>query len=695
MLETVEEYAETRFELGGWLVEPQLNKITRNGEARQLEPKVMAVLVVLSRNAGLLTTRAALLEEVWGNAYLGEDPTTRAVSELRKALGDEPKTPRFIETIHGKGYRLVAEVRREAGAAGSSARPRLGLQAGLVLAAMAAAVGFVWLERSPTPDLGEVRQLPVTSFPGREHHPALSPDGSRVAFAWSGGTRGPLDIYVKQRNSENLLRLTSTPEWEGVPVWSGDGTEVAFARMGRTGARVVSVPAIGGPERVLYECGEDFNGFDWSPDGNRLVLAERRAGDPTAVVYLYDLRNGRSQRLTDLASAQMEDTAPLFSADGRRLAFRRKLGDAEYEMFVADIYSGEIRQLTFDSEDNGGFAWSPDGEHLVVSSNRSGTFGLWRVSVGGGESNWLGIDNAFLPSIARDTGDLVFERRSDDIDLWKVPNPFHSQPGEAARWASSTFYDLDPQYSPDGRNVAFVSSRSGSFELWLAESDGTELRQLTFFSKPKPGWSPAVQHPRWSPDGKSLVFSARAEDDFDVFTLGVDGGVPRPLTSSLADETSPVWMHDGEWIFFVGKQEGRGRLWRVRPDGTELEEVPTEGAVDTIDSQDGRTLLLASDYRLESLDSLTLERATLVESMSSTSWGLGRNAVYSFADGAFVRISLADGVGERKDLVPAGTPAAGVHIATSSLSLSPDEAWILYAGISQSESDVMIAENLF
>ena len=71
--------AQPPFRLGPWLVEPDLNRLSDGKGTVQLEPKVMDVLAVLARNAGGLTTRSELLEEVWGNAYLGEDPTTRAV----------------------------------------------------------------------------------------------------------------------------------------------------------------------------------------------------------------------------------------------------------------------------------------------------------------------------------------------------------------------------------------------------------------------------------------------------------------------------------------------------------------------------------------------------------------------------------------------------------------------------------------
>ena len=101
------------FRLGDWLVEPSLNRISRGDSTIPLELKVMQVLVCLAENAGDLVSRQQLTDTVWATEFISDNTVTHAITELRNALGDDAKSPTFIETIHRRGYRLVAPVVRD------------------------------------------------------------------------------------------------------------------------------------------------------------------------------------------------------------------------------------------------------------------------------------------------------------------------------------------------------------------------------------------------------------------------------------------------------------------------------------------------------------------------------------------------------------------------------------------------------
>jgi len=98
------------FRLGDWLVEPRLNRISRGDSTITLELKVMQVLVCLAENAGDLVSRQQLTDTVWATEFISDNTVTHAITELRNALGDDAKSPTFVETIHRRGYRLVAPV---------------------------------------------------------------------------------------------------------------------------------------------------------------------------------------------------------------------------------------------------------------------------------------------------------------------------------------------------------------------------------------------------------------------------------------------------------------------------------------------------------------------------------------------------------------------------------------------------------
>jgi len=99
------------FRMTDWLVQPQLNRLTRaDGETVQLEPKMMDVLVRLARTPGEVVSREALIDAVWPEVFISESVLTRAIAGLRRALGDDARRPRFIETISKRGYRLIGDV---------------------------------------------------------------------------------------------------------------------------------------------------------------------------------------------------------------------------------------------------------------------------------------------------------------------------------------------------------------------------------------------------------------------------------------------------------------------------------------------------------------------------------------------------------------------------------------------------------
>ncbi len=109
------------FRVGPWLIQPSLNTISQNGTSTRLEPKVMEVLVCLSRRAGEAIPKEELLQTVWPNTFVSDDVLKRSISELRRVFKDDAHQSRIIETIPKRGYRLVAHVEPMNGAPVSTA----------------------------------------------------------------------------------------------------------------------------------------------------------------------------------------------------------------------------------------------------------------------------------------------------------------------------------------------------------------------------------------------------------------------------------------------------------------------------------------------------------------------------------------------------------------------------------------------
>lgn len=100
---------------GEWLVRPRLNRIEGRGRVRQVQPKIMSVLITLAGSAGQVVTKESLFRTVWADTHVTDHVLARAISELRKAFGDSAREPKVIETIPKTGYRLIAVVSRPSG----------------------------------------------------------------------------------------------------------------------------------------------------------------------------------------------------------------------------------------------------------------------------------------------------------------------------------------------------------------------------------------------------------------------------------------------------------------------------------------------------------------------------------------------------------------------------------------------------
>ena len=605
------------FRVGEWFAEPMANRVTNGDDVRRLEPKVMEVLAAMAARPGETVTKDEFMAEVWTGTIVTDDVLARCISELRKALGDKARNPSYVETIRKRGYRLIAPVEHDVDAVESTPpapdleapitgldvrRPELprrtrpaALGWGLVAAAVVA-IGAVVAYRAGIEDVSPLAATPVTSSLGDERDPDLSPNGERIAFAWDGANAASrqFDIYVQDAEGGTPLRLTNHPAEDRSPSWSPDGERVAFVRCGQGGeCSVHAVNADGGTEQTLVPSSNfAIESLVWSPDGQQLAFSARRGRQGAYSLHLLPLDGSAPQRLTSPAATYPGDLEPAFSPDGTRLAFVRTALDGRQDVAVVTVSGGRVRRLAREQKGITGLDWSADGESVVYAANRDGAAGLWRVGVQGGDPRWvaLGTDGGEVagPSVGR-AGGVAFARQLVRSQLVEVA-PIEGGVSPAVPVFSSTRDDRQPDVTPDGERIAFVSTRSGSHEVWTAGPDGATPQRLTSFGGAR------VSGPRWSPDGRRLVVSARADGDADVFVVLPSGEV-RPLTDSDADDVAPTWSRDGMWIYFASDRGEQWQIYRVPSAGGTPEAVTVRGGVAAAEAPDGGLLLVRPDRR--------------------------------------------------------------------------------------------------
>jgi Tol biopolymer transport system component/DNA-binding winged helix-turn-helix (wHTH) protein len=575
------------FRIGEIRVHPALNQVEGPAGIRRLQPRIMHVLACLASRRGDVVAREELLDTVWPDAVVCEDSLTRAISDLRRALDDDPAAPRYVETIRKGGYRLLTAVEqlpageavprtaRAAGTAGErgpSRRWLVALASGILAAAGVALLVFALPSDRRDGEL-LLEGSPFTSLPGAEVHPALSPDGTRVAFAWRGEDGDDLDIHLQQVGSATPLQITDMPGNEYRPAWSPDGQRLAFVNYGDEPG-IYSVPALGGPPRRLLAIDRAVYGLDWSPQGHQLVYSLVPDDAPGARIFLLSLETLESTPLTVPDSTYSCDFLPAFSPDGRSVAFVRAGSLNERDIHLVPTRGGPVVKLTRFQSWMDGFDWLPGGEQLVVSASPPGRPGLWRVPRRGGASTWLPTRSpgAIWPSAATENPRLVYADRAFDDDVWLARLDAADPESALAPLVRSTRRDRRACFSPDGGHVAFVSDRSGCDEVWICERDGSRPRQISELR------GDDLWEPFWSPDGRRIAYSAADGRRARIVIRDVAGGRPTVVAPPNPRMTLRGWSPDGEAFHCEHLEREGWTFTRVGQDGRQLARLARAGA---------------------------------------------------------------------------------------------------------------------
>ena len=526
-----------------------------------------------------------------------------------------------------------------------------------------------------------------------------------------GPSKKNFDIYIKQIADGQLSRLTSDPAPDVSPAWSPDGKTIAYLHfVGDSEAELLLIPALGPYERQNLGRVTGFPSdiyfrlryIGWSADSKWLALADAPHASELRSLYLVSKDSGERQRLT-FPPLDSDDFDPAFSPDMKYLAFVRysSWGAAASDLYLLRLSKdlkaeGLPRRLTSFNRKIGSPVWSPDGRRILFTRHEpAGLHSLWSITVSGSsriEPVPIPAEDAFSLTLSSLGNRLVYSRDTSNINVWKIQlAPDTSRKALSVfPFVTSTSDEDNPSFSPDGKQVAFQSLRSGTGEIWLCDRNSSNQRQLTNMGGVLSGF------PRWSPDGRQLVFHSRITISANLYLISAAGGRPRRLTTgSGGDASTPSWSHDGKWIYFASGRTGVQNIWKISPEGGPAYQVSQATAVCPLESKDGTALYYVTlpdrDLHRLPLGGGADEKVLSSVEGYGTSYAPAANGIYFIrtADRSKAQELAFFSYSTRQTKPIVMLPAT----AALGLALSPDEHTLLYGQIDQDGSDLMLVDH--
>ena len=577
-------------EFGDFRLDVQSGELWNGPRRVVLADQPFRILLLLTARPGVLVTRDELRKALWdADTFVDfEHGLNAAIKRLREVLGDSATTPRFIETIPRRGYRFIApiqphEIEDAADAMHTAALPTTAtvvatttpspsnrgrsarwMIAGLLgILSAAAVVGVRWMwggfhhVRAET--TGRLMRLTATA--GLNVDPALSPDGSLLAYASDRAGAGNLDLWVQRIGSETPTPITSDAGDETEPSFAPDGAHIVFARSdgiyitGATGGTVRRVAQVARPRNPRF-----------SPDGRWIAywigrpIGITRAPGATGEAFIVS-SDGGSPRALLPAFASVRH--PIWSADGQRLLFigARDSSDTGVDWYIASRDGNTATKTNaYDSLHSVGAAslqdppiptaWDHDGAVLTgtTANDRSN---VWQLTLSASSGQVVGMPRRLTfgtaierhPTIAA-TGRIAFASLVENVDIWRVPlDPTSGlASGPLERVTNNPASDVVHNVSRDGRTLVFNSSRTQQEEVWLKDLGTGRERQLTL--------SGAISGDV-SPDGSTVLVWRRQSIELVRISDG--------RTSTLCTDCPRAfgWSSDGSRVLLARNKPSR------------------------------------------------------------------------------------------------------------------------------------------
>jgi len=537
------------FKLAEWLIQPDRRQLSNAEQSITVEPKTMAVLVYLASHPGVVVSTDDIISNVWGENPVSDNPVYKCVAKLRKILGDNAKTPEYIETIPKTGYRLVAKVTPATSVSSQPARMHYIKHFAFILMVTIVMLVVYSFNNHQSASTKTATQQHISAFSGSHKSASFSPDETHIVFASTANSVS--HIWRMALGSKSPEQLTFGHHLDSRPRWSPNGIHVLFVRNGD----LWSVPAQGGKARQVIQNGYNPN---WSADGLRFVF--ERKGE----IWIANADGSKQYKVEGLPTVDLllAPRMPALSPDGQTVAFFHAIAGPLGDIWIISSKGGSAKRLTFDTSIGGAPSWTADGSSIIFSSQRSGTKTLWRIPAEGGEPIAIlqGAGEDDEPEISQSGKRIIYSHIQQRFILMSTD----LNTGEEKEMVESWQVIAGPTLSPDGTTIAYFNiTPAGFVKIFTVPVGGGTPKLIT---QEENTINAVLQ---WSFDGKAIYFY-RIVPEMSFRKVPAEGG----LSTKIVDDWN--WnVEHGAHVDSSGRFIVYSRLDRGIPIATMIRNIKT------------------------------------------------------------------------------------------------------------------------
>ncbi|MEQ1605902.1 MAG: winged helix-turn-helix domain-containing protein [Pyrinomonadaceae bacterium] len=555
-----------------FVIDTHHRRLVRDGQAVVLTAKAFDLLTFLASNNGRIVTKDEIIEAVWDDKFVEESNLVVQISNLRRALGETPNSPRFLVTVPGKGYKFAADIEQNGFLIETHRVSELTIEqheeivgqkrattwkwvaagsAGLIAVGLLVTFGAFRGGTSP-PARGEQVKLAKITTSGKVTAASMSPDGTFAVYSQKEESGESLWIRQIETGSESRIVEPRPIEYVGMTV-APDGQYIYASVFSKNeiDPAIVRIPIIGGPGVQIPNVATGSS-ISISPDGKRFAFtsSENISNETHFGVANIDGSNKRTiiRAKHDIRYLTMFQSSPVaWAPDGSEIALaahEKSEAGSPHAILMVNPENGSERYLTPQRWKNiEDIAWLDEDRLAFIATEENGPANqIWVFSRRSGQAkrvtndlrshNWLGVANGKLLTVQLTA--------SSSLRIGEIDEPGRSIKFQEIFTASEYVDELD--WDLNG-GVVYASRTGGTSELWRMNADGSSPKQLTTNANVTFGITV-------SPVDGSLVFASRQNGKRGIWISDPSGGSLRSL--SEGGDQAPDISRDGKVVFHRG-----------------------------------------------------------------------------------------------------------------------------------------------